>query len=96
MLGTVPRVKHWCPETYVPQRESLIKNKEAGKGGEKFSGESVLGGLEVGLSSLGAPPAALSEGTPNSCPALSFLRPTGPWMWASAHSSFKGLFPGAH
>ena len=38
-----------------------------------FTGESVLGGLEVGPGSFGAPPAASKSGCPQFLPALTFL-----------------------
>lgn len=59
-----------------------------------FTGESV-GGLEAGLGSLGAPPATSMSGRPQLLPRPDFplSGPLGPGLWASIHSSFKGLCP---
>lgn len=64
----------WCPETYVPHGESLIKNKEAGKGDVR--GEKSWGGLRAGGRGQAGwePPAAFRLGN-SPIPAL----PWGPW-----------------
>lgn len=72
------------PEPYIPQRESLIKTGKEGR--VDVQRKHVLGGPEVGLGGLGAPPAAP--------PCLSLPRPTGPSLQASIHSSFKGSAQG--
>lgn len=86
----------WCPETYVPHGESLIKNKEAGKGDVR--GEKSCGGLRAGGRGQAGwePPAAFRSGTPQflPCPGFPLPDPGAPGPRASIHSSFWGSAQG--
>ena len=64
-----------CPAEGKPDKKKKKKKKtrKQEKGVGRFSEERrVLGGLEVGLGSLGAPPATFKSGNPHFLPTLSF------------------------